>query len=148
MAVPTGSGTEVLKAHSFDATTAVVPLIIGVQHHTYTVLSTIVYCSAINAAADYGYLRLLGNGNFTGGTGTVMILARWNPTVGSTFVWNDKFSFFGAEPSAYTEPLSTAAEQVAIAAQGQNTVQIFQVGQTHAGDVFDITVTFLDQDWT
>jgi hypothetical protein len=121
MAVPTGSGTEVLKAHSFDDVTAVLPLIIGVQHHTYTVLSYISYCIAINATADFGIIQLLGN---------------------------DKFSFFGAEPSAYTEPLSTAAEQVAIAAQGQNTVQVFQHSRTHAGDIFDITVSFLDQDWT
>ena len=56
--------------------------------------------------------------------------------------------FFGAEPSAYTEPLSTAAEQVAIAAQGQNTVQVFQHSRTHAGDIFDVTVSFIDQDWT
>ena len=36
MAVPTGSGTEVLKAHSFDAVddTGTQELIIGVQHHT------------------------------------------------------------------------------------------------------------------
>jgi hypothetical protein len=148
MAVPTGSGTEVLKAHSFDDVTAVLPLIIGVQFHTYTVLSYISYCIAINAAADFGIIQLLGNGNFAGGTGHTMVLARYNPVVGDTYVWNDKFSFFGAEPSAYTEPLSTAAEQVAIAAQGQNTVQVFQHNRTDAGDIFDITVSFLDQDWT
>ena len=148
MAVPTGSGTEVLKAHSFDDVTAVLPLIIGVQFHTYTVLSYISYCIAINAAADFGIIQLLGNGNFTAGTGHTMVLARYNPAVGETYVWNDKFSFFGAEPSAYTEPLSTAAEQVAIAAQGQNTVQVFQHNRTDAGDIFDITVSFLDQDWT
>ena len=148
MAVPTGSGTEVLKAHSFDDVTAVLPLIIGVQHHTYTVLSYISYCIAINAAADFGIIQLLGNGNFAGGTGHTMVIARYNPAVGDTYVWNDKFSFFGAEPSAYTEPLSTAAEQVAIAAQGSAVVQYYQMGATHAGDDFDVTVTFLDQDWT
>ena len=36
----------------------------------------------------------------------------------------------------------------AIAAQGQATVQVFQHGRTHAGDIFDITVSFIDQDWT
>jgi len=150
MAVPTGSGTEVLKAHSFDAVddTTTQELIIGVQHHTYTVLSTLAYCISVNAAADFGILALTGNGNHTGGTGTVMLIARFNPAVGDTFVWNDKFSFFGAEPSAYTEPMDSAAEQVAIAAQGQNTVQIYHFDVTHAGDDFDVHVTFLDQDWT
>ena len=148
MAVPTGAGTEVLKSHSFDDVTATLPMIAGVQHHTYTVLSTMTYCVAINASGDFGYLQILGNGNFSGGTGHTMIIARYNPAVGDTFVWNDKFSFFGAESAAYTEPLSTPAEQLGIAAQGQNTPQVYQHATTHAGDIFDIHVTFLDQDWT
>ena len=150
MAVPTGSGTEVLKAHSFDAVddTGTQELIIGVQFHTYTVISTLAYCISLNAVADFGFLALTGNGNHTGGTGTVMNIARFNISVGQTFVFNDRFSFFGAEPSAYTEPMDTAAEQLSIAAQGQNTVQIYHFDVTHAGDDFDVHVTFLDQDWT
>ena len=150
MAVPTGSGTEVLKAHSFDAVdnTGTQELIIGVQHHTYTVISTLAYCISLNAVADFGFLALTGNGNHTGGTGTVMNIARFNISVGQTFVFNDRFSFFGSEPSAYTEPMDTAAEQASIAAQGAATVQIYHFDVTHAGDDFDVHVTFLDQDWT
>jgi hypothetical protein len=62
MAVPTGSGTEVLSAHHFDGMDALQPLIIGVKFHTYTVLSTIAYCIAINAADDIMKLQLLGYG--------------------------------------------------------------------------------------
>jgi hypothetical protein len=153
MAVPTGSGTEVLKAHSFDTVDSVrgsltQGLIIGVQHHTYTVISTLAYCIALNATSDYGYLSLTGNGNHIAGTGTNMIIARFNPQVGQTFVFNDRFSFFGAEPTAYTEPMDSAAEQLSIAAQGQNTVQTYGFDVTHAGDDFHVHVTFLDQDWT
>ena len=148
MAVPTGSGTEVLKAHHFDLLDGDQTLILGVQHHTYTVLSTICYCRTLNATADFGFLKIVGYGSHVGNSAETMIIARFNIQVGETFVWNDKFSFFGGEPVAFTEPLSTAAEQVAIAAQGSAVVQYYQMGATHAGDDFDVTVTFLDQDWT
>jgi hypothetical protein len=150
MAVPTGSGTEVLTAHHFDGMddTDAHALIIGVKHHTYTVLSTIAYCIAINAADDIMKLQLLGYGSHESNSGETMIICQWVPAVGDTFVWNDKFSFFGAEPTAYTAPLSTAAEQLAIKTQGSTVEQSYQMTVEHAGDDFDVHVTFIDQDWT
>ena len=52
MAVPTGSGTEVIKAAHFDDVDATQTLIFGAQHHIYTVLSTICFCVSVGAASD------------------------------------------------------------------------------------------------
>jgi hypothetical protein len=151
MAVPTGSGTETVHSHllsNVDATSgSAQTLIFGVQHHVYTVLSVIVYCNVLNATADFGYLDVKGyEAHATSGSGSIMRLARFNIQVGQTYVWNDKFSFNGTEPSGTA--VLTAAVQLLIAAQGTATVQELQFWCTHATDDFDVTVTYLDQDWT
>ena len=56
MAVPTGSGTEVIKAAHFDDVDATQTLIFGAQHHIYTVLSTICFCVSVGAADDIAVL--------------------------------------------------------------------------------------------
>ena len=56
MAVPTGSGTETLHSHFFEDVDAIQTLIYGVQHHVYTVLSIIVYCNALDATTDIGFI--------------------------------------------------------------------------------------------
>ena len=151
MAVPTGSGTEVLKAHSFEDINALLTdLIIGVQHHTYTVLSYISHCTSLGTAAtDVGMLQLRGYDSFGGTTDSVIQIATYQIQALETFVWNDKFSFFGAEPENFTGPLSTAAEQVLIAAQGSTPVaQTLEHSATDTAAIYDVHVTFLDQDWT
>ncbi|NWJ43994.1 hypothetical protein HX837_07340 [Marine Group I thaumarchaeote] len=147
MAVPTGSGTETIHAHSFENVDAIQTLIYGVQHHVYTVLSIIVYCEVLNATTDFGYLQLKGyEAHDTSGSGSTMRFARFNPQVGETYVWNDKFSFNGTEPSGTA--VLTAAVQLLIAAQGTATVQELQFTMTHATDDYNINITYLDQDWT
>ena len=152
MAVPTGSGTEVLKAHSYeDINVLLTDLIIGVQHHTYTVLSYISHCTSVGSSTDFGRLQLRGYDSFGGTTDQVIIIATYNIAATETFVWNDKFSFFGAEPVSFTGPLSTAAEQIAIAAQastGPVVVQTLEHTATDTAAIYDVHVTFLDQDWT
>ena len=147
MALPTGSGTETLHAHHFNNTDATQTLIFGLQHHVYTVLSIVVYCEVLNATTDFGYLQLKGyEAHATSGSGSTMIFARFNPQVGETYVWNDKFSFNGTEPSGTA--VLTAAVQLLIAAQGTSTVQELQFTMTHATDDYNIHVTYLDQDWS
>ena len=147
MAVPTGSGTETLHSHFFENVDAAQTLIYGVQHHVYTVLSVIVYCEVLNATTDFGYLQMKGyEAHDTSGSGSTMILARFNPQVGETYVWNDKFSFNGTEPSG-TAALS-AAVQILIAAQATATVQELQFTMTSAVDDYNIGITYIDQDWT
>ena len=147
MAVPTGSGTETLHSHLFENVDATQTLIFGLQHHVYTVLSIIVYCEVLNATTDFGYLQLKGyEAHDTSGSGSTMRFARFNIQVGETYVWNDKFSFNGTEPSGTA--VLTAAVQLLIAAQGTATVQELQFTMTHATDDYNIHVTYLDQDWS
>ena len=146
MAVPTGSGTETLHSHMFTNVDATQTLIYGVQHHVYTVLSTIVYCKVLNATTDFGYLRMKNYDNHAGSSGAEMFLARFNIQVGETYVWNDKFSFNGYEPSGTA--VMSAAVQILNAAQGGSADVEYQFAQTHATDDFDVIVTYLDQDWS
>ena len=146
MAVPTGAGTETLHAHAFQDVDANQTMIYGVQHHVYTVLSIVVYCEALNATTDVWQIELKTYDNHGGSSGQEMLLVKNNLQVNETYVWNDKFSFNGYEPSG-TAVLS-AAVQLLIAAQGGSVVQSLQFALTHATDDFDVTVTYLDQDWT
>ena len=146
MALPTGSGTETLHAHQFQDVDADQTLIFGVQHHVYTVLSIIVYCNALDATTDIFALGFVGHDGHAGASGVTTNFANQNIQVGETYVWNDKFSFNGVEPSG-TNVLS-ASEQIAIAGQTGSAVQklVFQV--TSASDDFDVFVTYIDQDNT
>ena len=150
MAVPTGSGTETLHSHLFEDVDATQILIFGVQHHVYTVLSIIVYCNALDATTDFGYIQIKTYDNHTSsGTGSTMILARFNPQVGETYVWNDKFSFNGYEPSGTA--VMSAAVQILNAAQGGSADAELQFTMTSAdsgGQDYDVGITYLDQDWT
>jgi len=150
MAVPTGSGTETLHSHFFEDVDSLQTLIYGVQHHIYTVLSVIVYCNALDATTDYGYLQIKTYDNHSSsGTGSTMILARFNPQVGETYVWNDKFSFNGYEPSG-TAVMSPAV-QILNAAQGGTADAEFQFTMTSAdggGQDYDVGITYVDQDWS
>jgi hypothetical protein len=149
MAVPTGSGTETIHAHSFEDVDNVQTLIFGVQHHVYTVLSIIVFCRALDATTDFGYLDLKTYDNHGGGVGQTMRIAQFNIQVGETYVWNDKFSFNGCEPDSTA--VFSAALQLLNAAQGTTTDAELQFTMTSAdggGQNYDVHVTYLDQDWT
>ena len=146
MALPTGSGTETLHSHIFQDTDGSQTLIFGVQHHVYTVLSVVVFCNALNAITDTFDIQMHGHDCHAGVSQATTVVARANIQVGETYVWNDKFSFNGVEPTG-TNGLS-AAEQIAIAAQNGSAVQELQFTVTNAADDYDLIVTYLDQDWT
>ena len=144
MALIVSAGTEVLQGYSFGDADAIQDLIVGAVHHIYTVLSTIVYSVSIGAAGDTYQLLIEGHDNHGGATGHAMVIAKVTAVAGQTFVFNDKFSFNGFGPAAYTEPLNTNAEQLIIAAQGGalNRYQYIPLD----GDVdCDITLTYIDQ---
>ena len=150
MAVPTGSGTETIHAHSFEDVDAIQTLIYGVQHHVYTVLSIIVYCEALDATTDFGFIQIKTYDNHSAsGTGSTMQIARFNIQVGETYVWNDKFSFNGYEPSGTA--VMSAAVQILNAAQGGSADAELQFTMTSAdsgGQNYDVHITYLDQDWS
>ena len=150
MAVPTGAGTETVHSHLFEEVDNIQTLIYGAQHHVYTVMSIIVYCEALDATTDVGFLQMYGYDNHTAsGGGSTMIFAKFNLQVGETYVWNDKFSFNGYEPTG-TAVLS-AAVQILNAAQAGSSEQQLQFDMTSSddgGQDYNIVCSYLDQDWT
>ena len=152
MAVPTGSGTETLHSAMFADVDNIQALILGVQHHVYTVLSIIVCCRALDATTDKGMIQIQGYDSHGGSSGVAMMLAVFNIQVDETYVWNDKFVMNGSEPSDFASGgLTAAADQVALAAMGTATVQQLQFEMTSSddgGQDFDVFVSYLDQDWT
>ena len=148
MAVPTGSGTETIHAHHFEDVDAEQPLILGLQHHTYTVLSIIVYCHALDATTDFGFFFLEGYDVHGGAASQNIQIARFNIQVGETFVWNDKFSFMGHGPGG--SATMTDANQLLIAAQAgvQQKLMFTMTSADGGGQDFDVHCTYLDQDWS
>ena len=148
MAVPTGSGTETLHSHMFeDIDTTGTTLIFGVQHHTYTVLSVIAHCIATQAATNKYFIRLIGYDAKGGVSNQNHRVVAWTMVAGETFVWNDKFSFFGAEGTASGSAMD-AANQIVIAAQAAGVVQSLMNYTDNASDDCEVICTYLDQDWT
>ena len=149
MALPTGSGTETLHAHHFEDVDAVQNIIVGIQHHTYTTLNVTAFCNALDAASDEVKLRLLGYDSHSGASGETLKIAESNIIVGQSFVYSERFVFFGTEPSG-TASL-TAAHQLLVAAQGSGTAQILRISMTSAdggGQDYDVHCSYIDQDWS
>ena len=154
MAIVRTAGTEIIRAHQFEDVpgTTDVDLIIGVQHHIYTILSITAHCNVLRSGGEgtdhmLGFIKCFDA--YAGETGQNIKIFTWYPAAaGETFIWDNKISFNGAEPdwsSPHTGALSTVPEQDAIADQGTATAQGLTVYVSHASTNFDIGVTFVDQ---
>ena len=147
MAIARGPGTEIIRSVHYkidDSNTSDMDLIVGVQHHIYTVLSIICYadvgCDNLTVWVD-GYDAI-------GGTSGANIKLFKTKALGEgqTYVFNDKFSFNGTEPTDFTsEPLSTAAEQDLIADQATTTSQYLRCTKGHNNDQWHLNITYIDQ---
>ena len=148
MAVPTGSGTETIHAHHFEECDNEVTMILGLQHHTYTVLSIIVYCVALDATTDEGWIFVEAYDIHGGAASQNINIAKFNIQVGETYVWNDKFSFFGHGPGGSAG--MTDANQLLLAAQAgvQQKLMFDMTSSDDGGQDYDIHCTYLDQDWS
>ena len=151
MAIARGAGTEIIRTAMFeDINNSGQNLIIGEQHHIYTVLSIICRNNAQNAS-EKGSLRIVGWDAFAASsaspTNDSFHFAVFQCALNETYVWNDKFSFNGYEPdaSAMTDALSTAAEQNAIADQGGSQAQFLNFYTDGANTKYDVIVTYIDQ---
>ena len=144
MALSVAAGTETLQAYSFGDADATQDLIVGAVHHIYTVLSTFVYSVSIGTAGDTFQLVITGHDHHAGGATDIMIIAKVVAVAGETFILNDKFSFNGFGAAAYTEPMDTNVEQLAIAQQG-GTLNRYQYIPLDTDVDCDIHVTFIDQ---
>ena len=146
MAIARGAGTEIIRSAFFEAVNDTEQkLIVGEQHHIYTVLSITVLCIATQAATNKIYFRLKGYDSKGGTTAQEHHFFRWTMVADETFVWNDKFSFNGYEPANFTGPMDDAAKQDAIADQGSSVAQYLHVGSSHASDSYEVAVTYIDQ---
>ncbi len=149
MAIVRTAGTEIIRSALFeDIDASTTDLIIGVQHHIYTVLSITIYAHAMNATTDTCNFYIQGYDSKGGTTAQNIIICKASVgAVGSTFVWNDKFSFNGYEPVDFTGPMDDATKQDAIADQANtgNVAQKLRADASHADDSFEVTITYIDQ---
>ena len=92
MAIPSGSGTEVLKVNRYQTISSETLVFQGVADHIYTILS-VIFCNTDGSNSREFYLTLYDS------TGTSnshrIILAQPVPPAG-TFVFDDKFVISGA----------------------------------------------------
>jgi hypothetical protein len=146
MAIARGAGTEIIRTISLEAVNSTArPLIVGVQHHIYTVLSVICHAGGLNAGGDYCLMYLTGYDSVGGTTAQNIYIFEQDMQVGETFVWNDKFSFNGFEPVNFTGPMDDATKQDAIADQGSSVGQVLYISSEHASDNIDVICTYIDQ---
>ena len=146
MAIARGAGTEILRSvHLEIVDTTTSDLIVGVQHHIYTVLSVISYCAAIQAAGNYLLMLVEVYDSKEGTSAQYHNIFRQDMQLYQTYVWNDKFSFNGFEPTNYTGPLDDATKQDAFADQGSAVAQRLRIRSEHADDNFHVHCTYIDQ---
>ena len=92
MAIPSGSGTEVLKVNRYQGISTETLVFQGVADHIYTILSIIIN-QGDGASSRELYLRLYDST----GTSTEHYIIKALPVpAGQTFVWNDKFVISGS----------------------------------------------------
>jgi hypothetical protein len=149
MAIVRSAGTEIIRSVSLEhVTDTATPLIVGVQHHIYTVLSVIIYNNTIAASGNNIMFFNTAFDAYGGASGqAVYIFNRPTGAESETFVWNDKFSFNGFEPdwSGASGAMTTAAEQDLIADQGGGTAQTLMVYSSNNNNKIDVHCTYIDQ---
>ena len=120
MAIPSGSGTEILKrSYLNEQAESEGTLITGVANHIYTVLS-IVICEVGNRSDGQFNLYI----DFNAGGTDLIILKNQVVASYSTFVFNDKFVLSGTDKLQIT-PSSSGGTAL-----------------------YNIWCSYIDQDWT
>ena len=146
MAIARGAGTEIIRSiHAIDLDSTAQTLIFGVQHHIYTVLSISIYANVVQASGNYLQVGVTGYDSKAGTTAQTAWIFKQEFSAGETFVWNDKFSFNGYEPTDFSGAMNDATKQDAIADQGSSVTQFLKCNSEHASDNFHITCSFIDQ---
>ena len=150
MAISRGAGTEIIRTINFhyDASnTSDQQLIIGEQHHIYTVLNITCFADyAASAQNDGLQVKLLGFDSSDGTANQSIFIFSLGKTYGQqTFVWNDKFSFNGYDATGFSGGISTVAEQNELADQGGGNAQELRMNKIHANDKWMVTCTYIDQ---
>jgi len=146
MAIARGAGTEILRSAMFNGVTNTAATIIsGEVHHIYTVLSIIVICMTQAAVGNFVHCFVQGYDSLGGTVNQTQHLFYQDLLVNQTFVWNDKFSFTGFQPTDFTATLGTdGVKQNALADQAGAAQQYLAV-DSEGADNLDVFVTFIDQ---
>ena len=146
MAIARGAGTEIIRSAHFEyvaANTTAQTLIFGVQHHIYTVLSIIVD-AYLNSDGLKCYLT--GYDSLEGTTAQDMQCFHTGAmSVNTSYIFNDKFSFNGHEPTDFAGPMDSIVKQDAIADQGSSVAQKLQMQKVASADDFHVHITYIDQ---
>ena len=149
MAIARGAGTEIIRSAHFEDVDNAQALIIGEQHHIYTVLSIIICARALDSSSDTAQCYLTGYDSHGGDSAQNIHIFTQNIQVDETFVWNDKFSFNGTEPSDFASGgLTVTADQDKLADQATTTAQKLMFTCTSAddgGQDYDVHITYIDQ---
>ena len=148
MAIARGAGTEIIRSAAFkEVDNNEQMIIVGEQHHIYTVLSIICHANSVQTAGNKFHIRLRTYDSKGGTALQELKMVQQKMQALQTYVWNDKFSFNGAEPVDFAGPLSTAAMQNAIADQAHSTPNLQKLScfTDQAADNFDVFVTYIDQ---
>jgi hypothetical protein len=152
MAIVRTAGTEIIRTAWFEDinNSSNVTLIVGEQHHIYTVLSITVALSTASSTTSENrlYTKFYGFDAYTGTSYEEMsIFATPEMLLHETFVWNDKFSFNGFEPnwSGGSGGMTTAAEQNLIADQGGSVAQKIECWAGGSTTKMDVSITYIDQ---
>ena len=145
MAIVRTAGTEIIRTVMLEEVNNTVRTIIfGEQHHIYTVLSIIVKAEGVAASGNYFEVKMLGYDVVGGTSAQDVMIFRQDMQAENTFVWNDKFSFCGHEPTDFAGPLDDATKQNAVADQGSSVAQKL-LCRTQGADNMDVICTFIDQ---
>ena len=144
MAIVRSAGTEIIRSIQMaNIASADKAIIIGEQHHIYTVLSIIVHAESVATAGNFIHCYFTGYDSNATSAATIHLFKQDMQTH-QTFVWNDKFSFNGTSPTDFATGLD-ATKQDALADQGDTTSQKIWVVGENASDNFDVFCTLIAQ---
>ena len=126
MAIPSGSGSEVLKNIMWeDATSSSQPTLTLVQHHIYTILSATI-CNVDGSNSGVAYMYLEGYDSYGSANSEDIRLFRTSINAMDTFVFNDRIVIHGQGSNSAVQKIKFGLETVS----------------------FDIVLSYIDQDWT
>lgn len=150
MAISRGAGTEIIRTihyHYDAANTTDQQLIIGEQHHIYTVLNIICFADYGVTSQNDGLTFKLQAFDCSDGSAnqTIKIFSLGKTYGQQTFTWNDKFSFNGYDATGFSGGMSSHAEQNALADQGGSNAQQLLMTKGHNNDKWMVTCTYIDQ---
>ena len=145
MAIAKGVGTEIIRSASFyDISNSTnTKLIIGEQHHIYTILNISIYC--ISNASPFWVQGQLNGWDADNSQNVNIILFKSSISAGQTYVWDNKISFNGTHPTGHSGQMDTIAKQNLIAEQASTTSSYFWIDTGSNSDSCNAFVTYIDQ---